>query len=349
MAALLLRTLEQHPGSFSIPALRARLAGVCGDGALTLGGPDHRHSSTKAAELLWKRVHTDTQGDTPESATWDAFHRIDLACWRAVRRVPMAALIFDVSKQLDALFCQDEGVLLFRGTAAAMGLQHRSIRAPGGTRKVGYLAATPGSILQSYKMIVASLHARVEWVAAGHSVQTKAHLTEVARQLSDVAFVGFGAVMDDILGGILRPLTLQAQKAAEPAVFALASRRAFARLGALPAHVRQLRRLLRVISLCRQWATPAELVALWSAHSVSRAGRLLPAFFQAVAEMLADSSPVFQGVALSTLGSLDPSETTCLGAHCQCHGRLEHARTGAPAASRGPVVVRGRELLVPFG
>ena len=43
MCKLMVQTLEEHPAVFGRGVLRRRLSSVCGDGALTLGGPDHRH------------------------------------------------------------------------------------------------------------------------------------------------------------------------------------------------------------------------------------------------------------------------------------------------------------------
>ena len=57
MADMLLSSLSLHPAHWGIGVLRARMASVCGDGGLCEGGPEHRHSSSKAAEILWHRVH----------------------------------------------------------------------------------------------------------------------------------------------------------------------------------------------------------------------------------------------------------------------------------------------------
>ena len=342
MCKLMVQTLEEHPAVFGRGVLRRRLSSVCGDGALTLGGPDHRHSSTKAAELLWRTVHAELQGQVPDMTSWDAFHRVDVAAWRAVKRVPMAQAVFEVAKQLDILFGVDEGVLLYRGAVAAMALQATAIRAPGGTRKVGYLAGTPGSVLQNYKAIIGSIHARLAWISEGRSSQTISHLSQVCRILTDASFIAFSAFLDDLLGKTLHPFSTQVQKAIEPAVFARAQRRLMGRLRQLPDQLRSTRRLLRVISLCRQWVTAIELKTLWLAHASSGAGLMLPNLWRAVAEMLTTATPCYQGVELASAEFLDPSISHCLGPHCQCPGRI-----AAGGALRVPVVVRGRRVLVP--
>ena len=343
MCKLMVQTLEEHPAVFGRGVLRRRLSSVCGDGALTLGGPDHRHSSTKAAELLWRTVHAELQGQVPDMTSWDAFHRVDVAAWRAVKRVPMAQAVFDLAKQLDHLFGVDEGVLLYRGAVAAMGLEATGIRAPGATRKVGYLAGTPGSVLQNYKAIIGSIHARLAWISEGRSVQTISHLSQVCRILTDASFIAFSAFLDDLLGRTLHPFSTQVQKAIEPAVFARAQRRLMGRLRELPDQLRSTRRLLRVISLCRQWVSASELKTLWLAHASSGAGLMLPNLWRAVAEMLTTATPCYQGVELASAEFLDPSISHCLGPHCQCPGRI----AAGGASLRSPVFVQGRRVLVP--
>ena len=343
MCSLMLKTLEEHPVTFGVRVLRQRLSSVCGDGAMTIGGPDHRHNSNKAAELLWQTVHAELKGQVPDMTVWDAFHRVDVAMWRAVKKVPLSKAVFDTAKRLDQLFCRGEGLLVYRGTVAAMSMNATSIRAPSGTRKVGYLAGTPGSVLQNYKAVICSVHARLELVRGKQSVQTLTHLADICRVLTDVSFIAFSAFFDDLLRDTLHPFSTQVQKAIEPAVFARAERRIMGRLRDLPDKLRYVRRLLRVISLLRQWLSASELKTLWLAHLSSRAGLLLPNFWRAVAEILATATPCYQGVELASAEFLDPNISHCLGPHCQCPGRI----SAGPASSRVPTLVRGERRLVP--
>jgi hypothetical protein len=141
MVQLLLSSLRSHPASWGLGALQARCATVCGDGALCEGGPEHRHRSTAAAEKLWRAVHPDGFGSLspppPMCTMWDPFHRIDAAAWRAIRSVPAAVLVFDTAKQLDYMFGQSDGALLYKGVVAFMGQEKRArqVRAPGGPAK----------------------------------------------------------------------------------------------------------------------------------------------------------------------------------------------------------------------
>ena len=70
-----------------------RLASLSGDGAMTLGGPDHRHASTKAVELVWRTVHAELEGQVPDMTTWVAFDRIGVAADCAIQKVPMAKAV----------------------------------------------------------------------------------------------------------------------------------------------------------------------------------------------------------------------------------------------------------------
>ena len=56
----------------------------------------------------------------PECCVWDPFHRADNAGWRAIQAVPEAVQVFDMSKQLDNVLGQSEGVPLFRDVGGAI-------------------------------------------------------------------------------------------------------------------------------------------------------------------------------------------------------------------------------------
>lgn len=217
MANLLLSAFTAHPAHWEIGILRARMASVCGDGGLCEGGPEHRHNSSRAAEILWRRVHGGLSPDTLDCTVWDPFHRVDNAAWRAIRRVPLAVRLFDTSRQLDHLFAQSEGVLVYRGAAEYLGEEATSVKAPGGTRKIGYLAGTPSSILSNLKTIVAALHARIKWCQMGHSKQTVTGMLELGNELASVPYVVFACTFNDIMCKGLRPFTLQVQGVLEAA------------------------------------------------------------------------------------------------------------------------------------
>ena len=122
---------------------------VTADGAITIGGPDHRHSSNKSAEKLWQTLHpaAGTLG-IPLRTSWDNFHKADLGFWRALREVPALLELMDLSKKVDHMFGIGEGVLALHAVGAASQAfgKPRRAAAPGGTRKVGHLRHVPRAV-----------------------------------------------------------------------------------------------------------------------------------------------------------------------------------------------------------
>lgn len=285
-ASAILRACTEHPVSWDADILRARLAGIGGDGALCVGGPSARHKSSGAAEHLWNMVHEEANlpgaglsaprgvgsstprgvgSSTPTCTTWDPFHRLDVAVWRAIRQHTQVLSIFDISREVDYLFGQSEGVLIFRGVAECIEEKPVSVRAPGGTRKIVYLSGVPGSLLENYKTIRAGLHARVAWKQAGHSSQKLSHILDVARRFSEVRFCIILMLMQDLLGGLLRPFARQVQGHMEASVFHRAQVCTLKRIDAAIGAIGKLRILIRVISLCRQHLTSQEAATLCAA------------------------------------------------------------------------------------
>ena len=68
---LTLQTLQDHPVSLSLAALRSRLSAICGDGALCRGGSAAKHGSTGACEKIWEAVHIESGIDATHCSTWD--------------------------------------------------------------------------------------------------------------------------------------------------------------------------------------------------------------------------------------------------------------------------------------
>ncbi len=337
MSALILKALAAHPAGWKMHALRRRCSSICGDGALCIGGPEHRHSSSAAAEKMWKKLHPSVVypgGDPPvvypggadgasvaTCTSWDPFHRADNAAWRAIGKVPLAVKVFDVSKQLDGLFAQSEGLLLFRGVAAQLGEQLYNLKAPGGTRKVVFLSGTPSNILKNYRTIMASLHGRVAWNQAGHRNQSIDRLLEMSRTLSDVRFVSFLLTFSDVLMRIVSPFALRVQAACEPAVMLAAQHCLDGDIVRSVEAVRQLRVLLRVACLCQQHAPPEDLRRLVEAHLCSGFGRHFPTFMAHIGDILFGQGPQFRRTCLLVFGASDRSQVKCIAPHCQCGAR----------------------------
>ena len=275
LADAMLQACLDHPAHWSTEDLRKRMSGVGGDGALCVGGPNARHKSSGAAEKIWNLVHNGGGGAAaapalacpphsviPTCTSWDPFHRADVAMWRSVRKHPIVLSIFDVSREVDYLFGQSEGVLIFRGVAAEIGETGCNVRAPGGTRKVVYLSGVPGSLLQNYRIIRGGFHARVAWKQAGHSNQTINHLLDLGRRMSEPQFCIALTLLDDILGGLLQPFARQVQGLLEVSAFHKIQTQLLRKIDLYILSIRRMRILVRVMSLCRQHLTSAEAVRL---------------------------------------------------------------------------------------
>ena len=339
MADLFLEALLDHPAAWGLFSLRARAAVVGGDGGLCLGGPDHRHGSPAAAEKLWRLIHPDPEA--PMCTSWDPFHRTDIAVWRAVRKHAAIIAIFDMAKEIDYLFGQSEGVVIFRAVAAAIDENVHRISAPGGTRKVVYLSSVPGSLVSNYKTIRASLWARVEWTQAGRSTQPLAKLMDLGRRLSGVGKAVHMVCLQDVLMVIVRPFAKQVQGNVEPCSFLAGQTAVLEKIRRARKVLRRTRVLLRVVSLCRQHAVPEDLVRLVEAHNVGQTAAAFPTLFENIPFMLGAECR-FQGCALETRDAApahDGSQQMLLGSHCQCASLLAHrasARTGRDGGRLGP-------------
>ena len=341
MASLMLSTLKGHPAGWGVHVLRSRCASLSGDGGLCVGGPEHRHKSSDAVGKLWREIHPEPivaypNGDAvkaPECCVWDPFHRSDNAAWRAVQAVPDAVKVFDISKQLENVLGQSEGLILFRGVASLLDEVPHTIRAPGGTRKIVYLSGSPSSIIENYRIIIASLHGRVAWIQEGHSSQKIGHVLDLANTLSDPQFVSFTLLLDGILSTVVRPFAKQVQAACEPAVFYGAQQRFRQTILDMLLYLNRCRTLMRVVCLCRQHAPVSDLRNLLQAL-LSQRGQHLVQFATHITGIVAPvaaqgggdhAAPIFKRTRLVyPPSSHNKSSEMCLGPHCQCPARLAY-------------------------
>ena len=115
---VVLESLQHAPnGGVSRRRLQASLVTVGGGGAVTLGGEDHRHKSTKAAELLYMEVFPECASLESALTWWDLFHRQDIGGKWAVKDAPMVLELLDVNNILYQLFGVGAGRVLARGVA----------------------------------------------------------------------------------------------------------------------------------------------------------------------------------------------------------------------------------------
>ena len=216
---------------------------------------------------------------SPMCTTWDPFRRVDIAVWRATRQVDSVLHIFGVAKQADYLFGMSEGARILKAVAAAVGTTAHSVKAPGGARKVVYLAGVPGSLLDNYRLLYEALYARVAWTQAGHSKQSAKHLLEVGSQLARPQFVVTMLLTHDILRLIVRPFAKKVQAHLEPCGFMAAQEILTAQLCAGRDAIGRLRCVAAVVALCRQHLGPEDLARFMKAFGTGSLGKLFPTFF----------------------------------------------------------------------
>jgi len=259
LADAMLAALFQHPAAWDTQQVRARLACVGGDGVLTVGGPEARHNSPGAAELLWRKMHP---AAAATCTTWDPFHRIDIALWRSIRGHEGVLGVFDLAKEVEHLFGVSEGALIFQAVTCASGTgvgRTPVLRAPGGTRKAAYISGVPGSLLNHFPMLIQSLFARIAWRQAGHSTQSITSLLALGGRLAAPRNIMLMLLLDGLFSGLFRPFTLSVQKHSEPCAFVSSVEQFLQGVEAAGQTLLRLQRVLRVAALCRQHLAPAEV------------------------------------------------------------------------------------------
>ena len=307
--------LEKHPAGLGKRALQARLSIVGGDGAVTEGGPEHRHKSSKAAEKMWLRLHPHAE---ILSTQWDLFHRADNGAMRAVASVSAVQEIFDVAACMDNLFGIGEGRILLRGVSSHLNEKASTVRGPGGTRKVVFLAGVPGSLITNFKHYMAGLHGRVAWKQAKHGKQTLQSLLGIGQRLGDTSFCALLLIVDDILKNIVRPYALLVQGPAEPWVVETAGKRLLEKLRAARPPLQSVRRMLLIMVLCGQHLGSEEMMRLLEAQYYCKACHFFPALVLHLKPFFSTVPPVFRGCQLADPCFRKADGALCCGPHCQC-------------------------------
>lgn len=315
---LVLAACMDHPVALSLPALAKRLACTGGDGQMVRAGPDARHNSSGAAELIWSEVH----GNPKLICTvWDNFHRVDNATMRAVRAVPIAEEVFKVGKVLENEFGHGEGSSLFRGVCKFLDEPWHAVKGTGGNRKVVYHTGTPGNILQNFRAYAVGFHCKMEWKRQGHGKKGLGQRIEEARRLTDVSFVVFCLLFNDILASVVRPYALIVQACAEPGEVSLAEERMFRTIDEMLAALESARVMNRVMALCRQHCVGEEfrpyLAAMGSGPSCLWAQKF-KSFACAAPELYGCQPPKWRGVLLGVQQEIARPTEQVLGPHCQC-------------------------------
>ena len=286
--SLVLNALCSHPAHLSREKLRKRLALISGDGALTSGGPQSVHPSSRALELLWAEVRPDVP-DRP-LVDWDLFHRLCTAVGHAIAHTPATAEIFDVGRALGQLFGTGDGRALYRSAMASLGNASTfrvGLPDQGGSRKVVQLVRTIQYIMAHMRDLHASLHARIGLTEAGLTSQTKDKLVDVCRRVSEVSFVVYSLAVMDTMQRLIVPLALVAQED-EIRAFAIWRHQVQVRdeILALPRKIDLLWTWLFVSSLVGQYTARPDMARLWMCLLISPLGRNFPHLVGALDRLL---------------------------------------------------------------
>ena len=100
MSLLVKDSIGQPPTNIDRKRLRQGLIAVGGDGQVVKGGPEAKHESTSACELLWESVHPNS---AMVAAYWDIYHGGE-ACERRSLAHECAIEVLDIYKAMNALF-----------------------------------------------------------------------------------------------------------------------------------------------------------------------------------------------------------------------------------------------------
>ena len=301
-----------------------------------MGGPDARHRSSGAAERTWRTLHPAAAAAAAAAAgssaaaphavplctTWDPFHRVDIAVWRAIRQCEAVLAIFDTAKQIDHLFGMSEGSSILAAVAASEATQAKTVKAPGGTRKVVYLSGVPGALLDNYGLLVKSLWARVAWKQAGHSTQSLKHLLGVGSRLASARFILHMLLVHDTLRLIVRPFAKKVQAHMEPCAMASAQALVLDQAQAAQHCLGRLRRVLAVAALSRQHVGAEDVSRFILAHGTGQLLKFFPTFFRHIGGILSKRRS-FQGCHVEVLDDHDGSQEVFLGPFCQCKADFE--------------------------
>ena len=342
LSQALLSALEKHPASWDVRMCRRRLSCIGGDGGLVMGGPDARHRSSGAAEQAWRTLHPGAGGAAAAAAaagssaaaphavplctTWDPFHRVDIAVWRAIRQCEAVLAIFDTAKEIDYLFGMSEGSSILAAVAASEATRARTVKAPGGTRKVVYLSGVPGALVDNYGLLVKSLWARVAWKQAGHSTQSLRKLLGVGSRLARARFILHMLLVHDAFRLIVRPFARKVQAHMEPCATAAAQALVLDQAQAAQHCLGRLRRVLAVAALSRQHVSTEDVSRFILAHGTGQLLKFFPTFFRHVGGIFSPKRS-FQGCHVDVVDGHDGSQEMLLGPFCQCKAEFEwHSR-----------------------
>ena len=277
--ALVLDSLGEAQLKLSDRRLRASAVVVGGDGAMTIGGEEHRHQSTSACEKVYCHIFPATaRGE--ELTHWDLFHRDETGAKWAMKNVPLGLEVLDLSQIVLQLFGIGSGRVLFRGMAeflrdggrdafSATGAEDpRPLRCSEGhasTRPMAYGYRTTEALYRNYRLVHLGLEARTAQSRGAGNVEKKSSqsiqkMVGVARRACALDFVIFLLVYRDANARILRPFAAGTQEVSAEAVEQML------RCDAVTSELRRGEKMLEdarlhlfVLVLCSTYLGPADV------------------------------------------------------------------------------------------
>ena len=266
---------------------------------------------------------------------WDKFHRQDIAMTRAIVKCPLAEEMYATCALMDHMFGLGDGRLLLKAAAVATGVDPRSGRLPGMTRKAVQLCSEPGHLLHNFRAYAAGMHLREAWRKEGHDASAS-KLIDAGRRLTAVTLVSFTLLFRDLLANAVAPWALVVQKSSvEPWVLQRQRLEHEAGLVVRWEVLQWLRHVLRIVVLLRQWvptntlrnliaafmfAKPRNLFRELDGRAASIAfGRCFPSWLSALPELILRSPPIFAGTELICTAEPWQADVKVLGPHCQCN------------------------------
>ena len=355
VAMLVFTVLQSGPWRLTKAILRKITACVGGDGAVCEGGPQHRHRSTKSANIIWATLFPTA---VLEAVDWDLFHRTDIGGRRAMNQFAICVEIFDVARVMGSLFGVGSGRVILRGVAAELGACVRRVATLCGTRKVVYLSRVTHNLLYNFPCYHGGLWVRQSRASSRKTAaepnktksgaQSLGTLIEIGRRLLSLDFVAFLLLFHDLQRFRVRPFALASEKTNCGAVTT------HTKLHSIIAALRQdkldaaeLGKFVLISALVSTKVSVEDLQHFWMAYRSKRWARAFPTFCRHAMTLM--WTQTFRGCRLiyrKTPAALDPAITRCCHPACRCSFERAYGDRRLPRGEWTDFA--GRRVLAPF-
>jgi hypothetical protein len=288
---------------------------IGGDGNIVSGGCNQQHSSTQAAEKLWRQVFPDTL----EIVEWDQFHRADRAFAQVLKQHSFAQEVMAMGRAMNQQFGCGTGRVLLRSVAAELGEQVHSVDDCGGTRKVFALSKIGENILANLRYYTASLHLKMHLKRAGHGSNSQTALSAIGRRLTSLDFVVFTCLFADIMKTRVQPFALTVQSGVlEPWETSAAFHKFLRNLEEDMAHLANLRKMIFATTLLQHYLGQRDLAKFWYTQLYTEHGKRFRITCRSMFGLLVQRT--FDNTKLQVQADLRPGNM-CLTPRCQCAAR----------------------------